>query len=247
MMQKRMVTELFEQLAVPFTGEALFDHMTDLVYFIKNRRGQYVVVNRSLVERCGFSDKSELIGRTADQVYPLPLGTSYRAQDDAILNTGEALLNRLELQIYPSHGTGWCLTNKIPLLGRGGEVVGLVGISKDLHQPANEGDDLSGISEVIHHIQTHFDEPLKIQELAGMAGLSAYQFEKRIEKIFEITPKQFVQKVRMEAAVQMLTETDEAIFQIALNCGYSDQSTFSRQFKQSVGLSPALYRRISRG
>ena len=50
-------TELFSQLAEPFTGEALFDCLGDLVFFIKNRRGEYVVVNQTLVERCGRREK----------------------------------------------------------------------------------------------------------------------------------------------------------------------------------------------
>lgn len=243
---KNAVNELFSQLNEPFTGERLFDQMTDLVYFIKNHQGRYVVVNQSLADRCGFADKSELIGRTADEVYRPPLGPIYREQDNIILNTGKAILNQLELQLYPSHEAGWCLTNKVPLRSKEGKVIGLVGISKDLHVPGDKGEDYSELSKVIRFIQTHYDQPLKIQDLAEMACLSSYQFEQRILRIFEITAGQFIQKVRMDAAVQRLKETDDPIFRIALDCGYSDQSTFSRQFKQTVGLSPALYRRMSR-
>ena len=50
----------------------------------------------------------------------------------------------------------------------------------------------------------------------------------------------------MDAAVQRLNETDDPIARIALDCGYADQSTFSRQFKQTVGISPAHYRKMSR-
>jgi hypothetical protein len=56
----------FSQLARPFTGEELFDCLVDLVFFIKNIRGEYVVVNQTLVERCGRHDKNELIGRRAE-------------------------------------------------------------------------------------------------------------------------------------------------------------------------------------
>lgn len=243
---QKAIRELFSQLGEPFTGERLFDQMTDLVYFIKNHEGRYVVVNQSLASRCGYADKSELIGRTADQVYPPPLGPSYREQDEIILKTGRAILNQLELQLYPSSEAGWCLTNKVPLFSKEGGVIGLVGISKDLHVPGDKGEDYAELGKVIRFIQAHYDQPLKIQDLAEMASLSPYQFEQRILKIFEITAGQFIQKVRMDAAVQRLESTNDPIHQIALDCGYSDQSTFSRQFKQTVGLSPALFRRMSR-
>lgn len=226
------------------TGEALFDSLTDLVYFLKNARGQYMIVNQALVERCGFRHKRELIGRTADQVYPPPLGKSYRAQDDRVVRTGEPILNHLELQIYPGGNTGWCVTSKVPLRGKRGEVAGLVGISKDLRATSETGEDYSTLAAVIEHIHTHYDQPLKLQELAAMARLSEYQFEQRIRKIFAITAGQFIQKVRMDAAVRRLSGTDDSISKIALDCGYSEQSSFARQFKQTVGISPARYRRM---
>ena len=48
----------------------------------------------------------------------------------------------------------------------------------------------------------------------------------------------------MDAAVRRLRETDDPISKIALDCGYAEQSSFTRQFKQTVGISPARYRRM---
>jgi len=237
--------ELFAQLDAPFTGEALFDCLTDLVFFIKNLRGEYVVVNQELVARSGRREKRELVGRRADEVFPPPLGQSYRAQDEALLETGEPILNQLELQLYHSGGTGWCLTNKLPLRGRQGRVVGLVGISKDLQAPNERAADYSPIAAVVRHIQTQLGEPLRISDLASRAGLSPYQFDQRIRKIFQITSGQFIHKVRMDAAVRRLRETADPIAVIALDCGYSDQSAFTRRFRQTVGLSPREFRRTT--
>jgi len=245
-MDRNLHGELFSQMERPFTGETLFDHMTDMVYFIKNAEGQYVVVNQSLVERCGLRKKQDLLGCTADQIYPSPLGERYRAQDEALLQTGTPILNQLELQLYPSGGRGWCLTNKVPLKGRARQVIGLVGISKDLHAPIEKSEDYTLIARTIQFVQNDYGQSFTIADLAAMAKLSPYQFEQRIQKIFEISPGQFVHKVRMDAAVRRLNETDDPIVQVALDCGYADQSTFSRQFKQTVGISPAHYRKMSR-
>lgn len=242
----QLQAELFSQLAGPFTGEALFDCLPDLVFFIKNNRGEYVVVNQTLVERCGRHDKRELIGRRADEIFPPPLGQSYRAQDERVLRNGDTILNQLELHFYPTGGRGWCLTNKLPLRNRTGHVIGLVGISKDLQAANERSEDYSRVARVVQHIQTNFGESLRVKVLALRAGLSAYQFEQRIRKIFQLTAGQLIQKVRMESAVRQLRETDEAIAQVALDCGYSDQSAFTRQFRQTIGLSPSQYRRTAR-
>jgi AraC-like DNA-binding protein len=234
--------ELFSQLAEPFTGEALFDCLPDLVFFIKNLRCQYVVVNQTLVERCGRRTKNELIGRRADELFPPPLGKNYRTQDESVLRSGLAILNRLELHFYPSGGRGWCLTNKLPLCNSRGKAVGLVGISKDLRSANERGEDYSAVAKVVQHIQTSFSEPLRVKDLAARAGFSGYQFEQRIRKIFQITAGQFIQKTRMEAAVKRLRETNDSIASVALDCGYSDQSAFTRQFREIVGLPPSVYR-----
>lgn len=238
--------ELFSQLAGPFTGEALFDCLPDLVFFIKNHQGEYVVVNQTLVERCGCREKRQLIGRRVDEVFPPPLGETYRAQDKKVLQSGDAILNQLELHYYPSGSRGWCLTNKLPLRDRDGRVVGLVGISKDLQAANERSEDYSQMARVIQHIQAHCDEPLRVSDLAARAGFSEYQFEQRLRKIFQLTAGQLIQKTRMELAVRRLRETGDPIAAIALDCGYSDQSAFTRQFRQTIGLSPSEYRRAFR-
>lgn len=235
-------TELFSQLTEPLIGEALFDQLPDLVFFVKNRRSEYVVVNQTLVDRCGRRLKNELIGRRADELFPAPLGESYRTQDETVLRSGKPILNQLELHFYATGGRGWCLTNKLPLRDGKQNVIGVVGISKDLQSANERGEDYSAMAKAVQHIQKNFAEPLRVADLATRAGLSSYQFEHRIRKIFQLTVGQLIQKTRMEAAVQRLRETNDPIATIALDCGYSDQSAFTRQFKQTVGLSPSEYR-----
>jgi AraC-like DNA-binding protein len=201
------------------------------------------VVNQTLVERCGRRDKRELIGRRADEIFPSPFGRIYREQDERVVRNGDAILNQLELHFYPSGARGWCLTNKLSLRDRAGGVAGLVGISKDLQAANERGEDYSRVARAVQRIQENYGEPLRVKDLAAHARLSSYQFDQRIRKIFHLTAGQLVQKVRMEAAVRRLRQTNRSVASVALDCGYSDQSAFTRQFRQTVGLSPSAYRR----
>ncbi len=225
-----------------FTGEALFDCLSDLVFFVKNRRGEYVVVNQTLVERCGRREKAELIGRRVDELFPGPLAAGYRAQDELVFQHGAAIGNQLEIHFYVSGERGWCLTNKLPLRDKSGNVIGLVGISKDLQAANDRGHDYASVARAVKHIQANFGAPLRVGELAELAELSPYQFEQRIRRIFHLTAGQFIQKIRMENAMRLLRESKMAIAQIALECGYSDQSAFTRQFRQTTGMTPSDYR-----
>lgn len=242
----QLQAEFFSKLAEPFTEQALFDCLGDLTFFVKNRRGEYVVVNQTLVERCGRKEKCELIGRRTDELFPAPFGRNYRMQDESILCSGQPILNQLELHLYTTGGRGWCLTNKLPLRDRAGQVIGLMGISKDLQVANEHSDDYAHIAKSVKQVQLNFAEPLRVKELAALAGLSAYQFGQRIRKIFHLTAGQLIRKVRMENAVRELRESESSIAEVALSCGYSDQSAFTRQFQQTVGMSPSDYRAASR-
>ena len=223
--------------------DSLFDGVPDIVFFIKDAQGRYMAVNETLATRCGLPDKSAAIGLTAEQLFPPPLGDGFAAQDRGILKSGRGIRDHLELHLYAGGRRGWCLTFKEPVRGRDGRIAGVCGISRDLHGPHDRQEDFAAMSKALDHIHKHFDEPLRLPQLADMAGLSVYQFDQRIRALFHVTAGQYLVKVRIDAACERLSLTAEPIAQIALYCGYSDQSAFSRQFKQAVGISPLAYRK----
>lgn len=223
--------------------DRLFDGVPDIVFFVKDARGKYVSVNDTLAKRCGLSSKEDVIGRTAEELFPAPLGTAFAGQDRALLAGGPAIRDHLEIHLYLGGGSGWCLTYKEPVIAPDGGIIGICGISRDLQHPMETGDDYAALSGCIEHIHRHLDEPLRLPTLAAMAGMSVYQFDQRIRSLFRLSAGQYLVKVRIDAACAKLRNTGEAIARIALDCGYSDQSSFSRQFRQTVGIPPLAYRR----
>lgn len=235
---------ILSQLADPFTGEALFDAISDTTFFMKDADGRYALLNSTLAQRCGVADKSKLIGRTAAEVFPHPLGDGYLAQDLQLIATDEPLLNELELHTYPTGEPGWCLTTKQPLKNSAGRCIGLVGISRDLYAPT---DDYRDVAVVLHEVQESLDAPWSVDEVARQAGLSSYQLDQRVRDVFHLSANQLILKFRMDRATQRLRDTVKPIAQIALECGYSDQSAFTRQFRRTIGLAPGDYRRLHQG
>lgn len=233
--------ELAERVEAASFARELFDRLPDVVFFVKDSAARYVAVNRTLVERCGARDGSAVIGRTTLELFPAPLGERYHAQDLAVLSSGRPLVDRLELHLHAGGGQGWCLTDKVPLLGRRGGVIGLAGTSRDLRLP-EAGSDLSELAETVEHLQVHFAEPLRVDRLAARAGLSAYRFSRRIREIFQVSPVQLIGRLRVDAASNLLRTTGLSVAEVAQRCGFSDQSAFTRQFKAACGLTPTQYR-----
>lgn len=236
----------FDSLAGLLPVDRLFDGVPDIVFFVKDAQGRYMAVNDTLATRCGLANKEKALGLTAEELFPPPLGHAFALQDREILRGGGPIRDRLELHLYPGGRSGWCLTFKEPVIGKNGRVAGICGISRDLHSPGEQGENFAAMSAAIEHIHRHYDEPLRLPGLAEMAGLSIYQFDQRIRALFHLTAGQYLVKVRIDAACTRLSTTSEPIAQIALSCGYSDQSAFSRQFKQAVGISPLAYRKKPR-
>ncbi|MES2439098.1 MAG: AraC family transcriptional regulator [Verrucomicrobiota bacterium] len=233
----------FESLDGILPVDRLFDGVPDIVFFVKDADGRYMAVNDTLATRCGLPDKEAALGLTAEELFPPPFGNAFALQDREILRGGNPISDHLELHLYPGGRSGWCLTFKEPVMGKSGQVAGICGISRDLHSPGEQGEDFAALSGAVDYIHRHYDEALRLPGLAEMAGLSVYQFDQRIRSLFHVTAGQYLVKVRIDAACKRLSGSDEPIAQIALSCGYSDQSAFSRQFKQAVGISPLAYRK----
>jgi AraC-like DNA-binding protein len=226
--------------------DRLFDGVPDIVFFVKDAGGRYMAVNDTLATRCGLPGKDAAIGLTTEDLFPPPLGEAFALQDREILKNGSSIRDHLELHLYPGGRSGWCLTFKEPVRGKNGKPVGICGISRDLQTPGDLGEDYAALSTTLRHIHARYDEPLRLPDLARIAGFSVYQLDQRIRALFHVTAGQYLVKVRIDAACGHLANSQEAISQIALACGYSDQSAFSRQFKQAVGISPMAYRRKTR-
>jgi len=238
--------QLTTRVKALYSMEELFDNVDDVVFFVKDERGRYVLVNWTLVTRCGFVKKSDVIGKTAAEVYPPPLGKEYLTQDLHVLESDQTIKDKLELQLYAKGVPGWCLTHKIPIHGDDGSVVGMTGLSQDLHISRGGDEKLPEISEVIDHIRSHFEQTLRIEDLAGMASLSVYQLEQRMKRIFHLTAGQFIMHTRIDATRDLLKNSDMKIAAIAARCGFYDQSAFTRQFKAITGLTPSAFRSLSK-
>lgn len=228
-------------------AEALFDALPDVVFFIKDTAGRYVRVNQTLADRCSGGDKTKLIGRRPEEVFAPALATSYARQDETVLRTGKRVEHQLELHIYPGGKAGWCLTTKHPLRDGKGTIIGVTGISRDLNAPSDKATGFAELAAALRHMQKHFTESLRIEEIAKKAGLSVYQFEQRVHRLFQMSPLQLLHKLRLDEATRLLRETGMSLADIAIDTGWCDQSAFTRHFTRYAGMAPGKFRALNIG
>jgi AraC family transcriptional regulator len=98
------------------------------------------------------------------------------------------------------------------------------------------------VNRVLDHVVRHLDRPLGLEELAERAALSPFHFHRVFRAVVGETLAQFVLRVRLERALQMLSHGPRrTLTQIALACGFSSSSHFSRSFKQRYGVPPSAF------
>ncbi|QNH79028.1 AraC family transcriptional regulator [Pseudomonas protegens] len=219
----------------------LLDCIPSAVFFIKDLQARYLIANLTLAQRCGFKSIRPLLGKTSAEVFPAVLGPVYTEQDQRVLQQGVTIKGQLELHLYGSREPGWCLTHKLPLYDRDARIIGMAGISLDLQAAHDTHPAYARLAAVDRHIREHCSEAIRLQDLTRIAKLSAAQLERYCKRIFHLTPRQMIHKARLEQASQLLL-TQEPITEVALQCGYTDHSAFSRQFKALTGLSPRQFR-----
>jgi len=226
--------------------EQLFDHVPETAFFIKDAHGRYVAVNQSLVERCGLQEKRQLLGRHVRDVFPAELAALYATQDQTVLRTGRPVIDHLELHWYARRRPGWCLTTKLPMRNSEGQIVGVVGISRDLRAPGDRESIPASLASTLEYLESHCDEALSPSSLARLAGLPPVRFARLIKRIFRLTPNQLIVQTRLAAAARMLTETDHSVAEIAYSCGFYDHSALTRAFRSATNLTPSEYRNSTR-
>lgn len=241
--QKRFFDQLddFGQL------NQLFELLPGVSFFVKDRRGRFIALNRRGCEYCGVSSEEQAIGSTDLDFFPKQRAEEYRADDEAVMRSGEPLVNRIESAPESEGSPRLVMTSKIPLRNRRGVVIGIAGFSRQIEQLREQSADADAFSLVVNHLHLHYDEALTTSQLAEMAGLSVSQFERRFRHAFGSSPRQYLLRVRIENAARMLVETEQTISQIAHACGFFDHAHFSRSFRRIMNTSPSEHRQRHRG
>ncbi|HVR85639.1 MAG TPA: PAS domain-containing protein [Planctomycetota bacterium] len=109
----------------------LMEFLPDAVFF-KDRKGAFIRINRVLASWYGLKDPAEAVGRTEADYYPQEFARSTLESELNILKTGAPILDQEEKISGPDGKKHWVATSKIPLRDTQGEIVGIMGISRDI-------------------------------------------------------------------------------------------------------------------
>lgn len=232
----------FRRLGGAAPLRAMFDAL-GLAFTVKDAKSRVVCASRAVLDKFGMSHELEIVGTTDRDRYPARLAEVFLRSDREVVETGRPVIDRLEVWYDAQGAVDWCRVTKLPLRDRRGAVIGVMMAMRPWQgSPRGLGPELGGI---VDRIRWAPGEPHPVTDLARRAGLSARQLQRRFAELFGVGVKEFVLRARIQAAAKALRSTARPIAEIALDCGFYDQSAFTRQFRRRTGVTPERWRRRS--
>ncbi len=223
-----------------FFDRELWDLLDDVAFWVKDREGRFVWVNHTLAEQAQASRKAIIGSRDSDWFFN-ELAAVYMADDAAIIAGGPPMRNKPELVMNQDGGVGWHVTSKFPLVQQG-KVAGSFGMSRPMETAAGLSPEYGDLSLIVSYARSRIGDGITVKALADRAHVSLSTLERTVRQHLRITPRELLQRIRMNRARHLLTSSTLQIGEVALACGYESFSSFSRAFRQVFGCAPGAYR-----
>lgn len=102
------------------------------------------------------------------------------------------------------------------------------------------------VERLKRHVEKAYSGRISIDDLAQMTRLSSSYFSAAFRVSFGTSPHDYISRRRIDQAERLMLTTDTPLCEIALDCGFADQSHLSRVFRRIKGTTPAAWRRVRR-
>ena len=198
--------------------------------------------NQNYLARFNLPSEAELIGLTDYDIMPAVLADHFKKDDEEVMRTKEPKLHIIELFFNRQGLPDWYITNKLPVFSRKAKVIGVMGIIRSHAGTHDHNQSYSRIAPAVEYLREHFRDKISIENLAKVAGLSSRQFGRCFAEAYGISPQTFLIKMRVQAACELLRNSNDELADIAMSLGFYDQSSFTLQFRKHMGQTPRRYR-----
>ena len=129
----------------------LIDHLPDFVY-VKDTESRFLLGNQSIARHMGADTPEGLLGKTDRDFYPPSLAARFYADEQAVIQSGQALIDHAEPNVDVEGISRWLLTTKVPLRDSQGKIIGLVGIGHDITERKQTEEALRWSEELYHSL-----------------------------------------------------------------------------------------------
>jgi PAS domain S-box-containing protein len=160
----------------------LIDNLPDLIY-VKDTKSRFVIATQADARFMGVSSPDELIGKTDFDFYPQELAMQFYADEQAIIESGQPLINKDEPNTDHAGKRHWILTSKLPLQDSEGRIIGIVGVGYDITERKQA-------EEELRRYRDHLEELVKERTAALEQEIAVRQrAEQELQHAKEVVEK----------------------------------------------------------
>ena len=240
--QHPLQREFFSRMGLGQQFRHLFEYLPDIYFFVKDADHRLIAASTPFLRRLGLR-QDEIVGRTDYDDFPPQIADGFVCDDCLVMQTGQPLINRVEIWYNEQHLLDWFITTKIPVRDAGGRIIGVMGIVQSYEGKRKLLVPFSEIREAVDFIRANHRERITIEQLAERTLLSPRQLNRKFHAVFGMSAQEFLMKTRIEGASHALVNSDASISKIALDHGFCDQSAFTQQFRNHTGMTPLQFRK----
>lgn len=225
----------------------LFDLMEGCYLFAKDLNHRYCRCNEPLWRDFGHSSEEGMLGKTDTDYFPPSVAEAYYEHDRQVIHSGKAILN--DVWLVPSRNTlSWYRIHKLPVFSSTGsgtnrKVIGVAGTMVPYEGPGPVPPEYDRLKPALVLANRSDGVAVTVKELAAASGYSMNQFTRVFRTLFHMKPVEFLMRLRLGHASRLLRSDEKSIVEIAMECGFYDQSAFTKAFRRQFGMTPHRYRR----
>jgi diguanylate cyclase (GGDEF)-like protein/PAS domain S-box-containing protein len=126
---------------------ALMENVADSIYF-KDRARRLIWVSTKLVKDLGYADANMILGKTDEDLFGEEFGQKTGVDDLGVMESGKPIIGLVESRAMEDGSTNWTSTTKLPIHDKDGEVIGLLGITREINE-------LKQVEQDLQYLATH--------------------------------------------------------------------------------------------
>lgn len=210
---------------------------------IKDRAHRYLHVNLGWLQSVALEKESDVLGKTVFDLFPLWRAKRYHEEEVRVMEQGEIIDTCEELNLVEGGRTQLWRSLKAPRFDSEGRVTGMVIVGMLIDPEMLRARLTDNRPSAVEWMERHACEPNTLASLCVEMNCSRRSLERSFRENTGESPARYRLRCRLERAKELLKYSSKPVVEIAGECGFNDQSHFTKVFKQELGLTPAKWRK----